>query len=552
MPTAPPPRSHHRLRTLLGQRSIRLALVMALLLGTLFASSAVYLARLQTIDEYRLIANNLAEYAALRTQRIREHTRDATATLEKNARQGPCSASNIALMQRLSYGNDFVVDMGYVENDQLLCSAIGRFAPGIPVGKSDAISASGATLRMQVALPFGQGERYLLASFAGFSAIMKATWSDDVQGWLPDSQVAIGMYHPVANAILFSHGPVRTDLLAPHGPRPRDARDYIVAQFPTDFGYSGFAIIPIQALQQRWRSKAAQAIPTGLVIGLLLAALVAWLTQRQTSLPAMIRHALHDHEFHMVYQPVVDLASGQWVGMEALMRWTRPNGHSIAPDIFIAAAEHSGQIRAVTQWMLRQVARETGHLLKAHPGRLHLAVNLASDDLSDAGFIEHWQALLDEYQLPATQLIGEITERVFMDAEQTGAQIHALRNLGVGIAIDDFGTGYSSLSYLAQMEMDYLKIDKIFVTPIGTGAVTANVVPHIISLAQSLNLKMVAEGVETPEQADWLRRHGVQLAQGWLFARPMPIQAFERQWLAQQQALQPVAPAPPPGAPSPP
>lgn len=229
------------------------------------------------------------------------------------------------------------------------------------------------------------------------------------------------------------------------------------------------------------------------------------------------------------------------------MRWTRPDGNCIAPDIFIAAAERSGQIRAVTQWMLRQVAKETQHLLKAYPGQLHLAVNLASDDLSDAGFVEHWQALLDEYQLPATQLIGEITERVFMDVEQTGAQIHALRNLGMGVAIDDFGTGYSSLSYLAQMEMDFLKIDKIFVTPIGTGAVTANVVPHIISLAQSLNLKMVAEGVETKEQADWLRQHGVQLGQGWLFARPMPIQAFERQWRAQQQALQTVAPTPPSG-----
>ena len=533
-----PPRSRHGLLTLLGQRSIRLALVMALLLGTLFTGSAVYLARVQTIDEYRVIANNLAEYAALRTQRIREYSHDAAVALEKNASQEPCSPSNIALMQRLSYGNDFLVDVGYVENDQLLCSAIGRFSPGIPVGKSNAISASGAQLRMQVALPFGQEERYLISSFAGFSAIMKATWSDDVQGWLPDRQVAIGMYHPVANALLFSHGPVRTDLLAPNGPRPKDARDYIVAQYPTDFGYAGFAIIPVQALQQRWRNKAAQAIPVGLVIGLMLAALVAWLTQRQTSLPLMIRHALRDDEFHMVYQPVVDLASGRWVGMEALMRWTRPDGRSIAPDIFIAAAERSGQIRAVTQWMLRQVARETQHLLKAYPGQLHVAVNLASDDLSDAAFIENWQSLLDEYQLPTSRWIVEITERVFMDAGQTGAQVHGLRSLGVGIAIDDFGTGYSSLSYLAQMEMDYLKIDKIFVTPIGTGAVTANVVPHIISLAQSLNLQMVAEGVETPEQADWLREHGVQLAQGWLFARPMPIQAFERQWQAQQPGAQ--------------
>ena len=244
---------------------------------------------------------------------------------------------------------------------------------------------------------------------------------------------------------------------------------------------------------------------------------------RQTSMPAMIRTALRQDEFSMVYQPVVELATGRWVGLEALMRWHRPDGTMVSPDVFIPAAERSGQISALTAWVAERVLTETRALLQADP-QFHLAINVTGDDLLDGRFHARLSTLLQRHGVAASQLIGEITERVFMHTGQTGAQIHALRALGMRIAIDDFGTGYSSLAYLTRLELDYLKIDKTFVDPIGTGAVTANVVSHIIAMAQSLGLTMIAEGVETEAQADFLRAQGVQQAQGWLFARPMPIE----------------------------
>lgn len=264
-------------------------------------------------------------------------------------------------------------------------------------------------------------------------------------------------------------------------------------------------------------------MPVGLLLGLLLAALVFWVMWRQTSMPAMIRTALRQDEFSMVYQPVVELATGRWVGLEALMRWHRPDGTMVSPDVFIPAAERSGQISALTAWVAERVLTETRALLQADP-QFHLAINVTGDDLLDGRFHARLSTLLQRHGVAASQLIGEITERVFMHTGQTGAQIHALRALGMRIAIDDFGTGYSSLAYLTRLELDYLKIDKTFVDPIGTGAVTANVVSHIIAMAQSLGLTMIAEGVETEAQADFLRAQGVQQAQGWLFARPMPIE----------------------------
>ena len=151
---------------------------------------------------------------------------------------------------------------------------------------------------------------------------------------------------------------------------------------------------------------------------------------------------------------------------------------------------------------------------------------------ADAG--EH-PARLHAHGVAAHQLVGEVTERVCMDATLARERLQALRRLGLPIAIDDFGTGYSSLAYLTQLPLDLLKIDKAFVAPIGTEAATSQVIEHIISMAQSLGLRMVAEGVETAEQAQWLQARGVQLAQGWLFAKPMTIAQVEQQLRAQQQ-----------------
>ena len=524
-PTPPRPRRLRRALSWLGHRSNRSALVLSVLLGVAFAISSVYLARVQTLDEYRAIAVQLAHYAVQRTDRIREYTFQSFQALRAQGTTDPCSNASLALMRRLNYGSDLVVDIGYVRDGHLLCSTAGRHGAGIPLPAPDYLSPSGAELRLGVQLPFAGDARYTLSTLDGYTIILRAEWSEDVLGWMPDAGIAIGTLHPRSRKLLFSRGTLDAPLIDALSTTPPQVseREHLVVLQGSPFDYVGFAVIPTRELQSRWHARALQMMQVGLLLGLLLAALVFWVMWRQTSMPAMIRTALRQDEFSMVYQPVVELATGRWVGLEALMRWHRPDGTMVSPDVFIPAAERSGQISALTAWVAERVLAETRALLQAEP-QFHLAINVTGDDLLDGRFHARLSTLLQRHGVAASQLIGEITERVFMHTGQTGAQIHALRALGMRIAIDDFGTGYSSLAYLTRLELDYLKIDKTFVDPIGTGAVTANVVSHIIAMAQSLGLTMIAEGVETEAQADFLRAQGVQQAQGWLFARPMPIE----------------------------
>lgn len=533
------PTSWQRLLSVLHHPSARMALVLGILLAMVFSASTVYLARQQTVAEYQEYANNLADYAVQRTERVREYTLRVLQTLHDNHSPDPCGADNITLMRRLSYGSDLIEDVGYVQGDTLLCSSIGHLGEGVAVGPVDVASPSGAQLRLRVQLPFSQDARYLLSTVRGYTVIIRADWSQDVQGWLPDAQAAVGVFHPEVGKPLFAYGEPDAALLqrllssAP-AQAARVAHDSIVAVRPTAFGYAGFATIALSELEARWHTRALQMLPVGLAIGALLSALVWGVARRQTSLPWLIRSGLRHGEMFMLYQPVVELATGRWVGLEALVRWRRPDGSLVAPDVFIPVAERSGLITSLTRWVVGQVLRDARVLLVAHP-HWHISVNFSAEDVRDATFVPYLQEQLRAHGVAAHQLVGEVTERVCMDATLARERLQALRRLGLPIAIDDFGTGYSSLAYLTQLPLDLLKIDKAFVAPIGTEAATSQVIEHIISMAQSLGLRMVAEGVETAEQAQWLQARGVQLAQGWLFAKPMTIAQVEQQLRAQQQ-----------------
>ena len=245
------------------------------------------------------------------------------------------------------------------------------------------------------------------------------------------------------------------------------------------------------------------------------------------SLAAAIRTGLKRNELFLLYQPIVDLESGEWVGAEALIRWQRPTGELVDPNIFIPIAEKSGLIEQVTQRVLELAARDTGAFLRRHP-RFYVAVNLSAADLHSPRLPAQLDDFLSTTAAAPGNLVVEITERGLLNVELAREMLRTLRAKGVRVAIDDFGTGYSGLSYLQTLEVDYLKIDKTFVDAIATEAPTSHVVQHIIEMAKSLKLKLTAEGVETEAQARFLRQHGVEYAQGWLFAKPMKFVDIER------------------------
>jgi diguanylate cyclase (GGDEF)-like protein len=251
-------------------------------------------------------------------------------------------------------------------------------------------------------------------------------------------------------------------------------------------------------------------------------------TLKRLEIEADLRHALERNEFLLHYQPQLDLVSGAVIGMEVLLRWHHPQHGTIAPSRFIALAEEMGLIIPIGAWVLRQACAQTVAWQRTGLGHLRVAVNLSPRQFTQKGLVESIAAILADTGLEARFLELEVTESMVMsDVEHAITILRDLKRLGLQIAVDDFGTGYSSLSYLRRFPIDVLKIDQSFVSDITHEEDDAAIVRAIISLGHGLRLSVIAEGVETSEQLDFLRDHGCNQAQGYLFSRALPAAEFE-------------------------
>ncbi|MEB3289704.1 MAG: EAL domain-containing protein [Leptolyngbya sp.] len=252
------------------------------------------------------------------------------------------------------------------------------------------------------------------------------------------------------------------------------------------------------------------------------------ITFEQMLLENALRGALDRQEFHLVYQPQVDLASRQLVGMEVLLRWEHPELGRVSPVQFIPLAEQTGLIRDIGLWVLHSACRQGRKWLDQGYTFGRIAVNIAGPQIRQNGLLAVVQSALEESGLPATCLELEVTEGFIMErAKDSVGQLQALRDLGIQISIDDFGTGYSSLSYLKQLPVEKLKIDRSFIRDIPQDANDMAIAEAVIALGQALNLRVIAEGVETEEQATFLIHKGCHEAQGYLYSRPLPSQAMD-------------------------
>ncbi|CAI8956669.1 EAL domain-containing protein [Pseudomonas soli] len=269
--------------------------------------------------------------------------------------------------------------------------------------------------------------------------------------------------------------------------------------------------------------------PWLLTLGSVLSYLVHRDMRRRTSITSELALALENNEFFVVYQPVVNAVTGQCTGAEALLRWNHPLQGLISPDVFIPQAESCGKIVDLTHRLLRCVKEDLENA--SLPKGFHLALNIAVEHFGSQELFDHLSQLPVSLNNPDLIIVAEITERqLASNDEDTRAAIQELRKAGVQIAIDDFGTGHSSLAHLQKFELDYLKIDKFFVSTVGHISVNTPVLDAIIELGKRLELKLVAEGVEDEAQADFMRHRGVDYLQGFRYARPMPWENFER-WL---------------------
>ena len=244
---------------------------------------------------------------------------------------------------------------------------------------------------------------------------------------------------------------------------------------------------------------------------------------------ARLRHALAQGEFLLHYQPQVDIQSGAIIGCEALVRWNNPQQGLISPARFIPLAEETGLIVPLGEWVLREACSQARTWLDAGMPPLSMAVNLSARQLQQPDIVARVAAILTETGLPAETLKLELTESMIMGrGEEVVTLLQALKALGIRLSIDDFGTGYSSLAYLKRFPIDELKIDQGFVRDIPNDSDDNQIAIAIIGMAHGLRLKVMAEGVETEAQRDFLAQQGCNAFQGYLFSHPLPAEEFSR------------------------
>lgn len=289
------------------------------------------------------------------------------------------------------------------------------------------------------------------------------------------------------------------------GFEPGDLRDYVFARYTPIFGLL-------------------------LVFGGISAFATHRMAMNARNISAESRRAIKNDEFAPYYQPIVRADTHQYVGAEVLSRWEHPLEGIIPPDNFIPFMERSGLIIPMTTALIRRTARELAPLQDALPENFHISINISANFLADPELIATCKQFYQQFRTGKIRLVLELTEReAIVPTEALQSQIRALRAEGILIALDDFGVGHSNLNYLKEFQADILKIDRGFITGIGSNDLSCHVLQSIIDLSRQLKLKVIAEGIETLEQANYLQEKGVEYLQGYYFSKPQPIAVFKTQ-----------------------
>jgi sensor c-di-GMP phosphodiesterase-like protein len=487
---------------------------------------SVRLARHESLEAEQRRVQGYTRDLVRRSDTAAQESFDADTALMQ-ARLPECSAAEIALMRKLQISSRYLQMVARVSGDALVCTSLGTTEP-IPVGPVDYVGGRGGQVRTNVRLAIGGGKlpSIVLSKF-GFATVIQPLVPMDIATEGPD--ISIGVFRPEGGNLIGSKGAIRPEWLRALGGRNEATfldHGFVVSIIRSqNFDYAAVSAAPPMYLERQVREFASIFVPIGLAGGFALAWAVLYLARASQSMPRVLRNAVRRGELFVEYQPIVELESGRWVGAEALVRWRRSNGDVILPDMFIPIAEQKGVIQAITETVAMTVAEDARELLRRDPDFL-FTLNLSAVDLESEQTAGVLQRILEISGARAGNIMIEATERGFLHGDAPRAMVKRLRELGFRVAIDDFGTGYSSLSCLETLALDYLKIDKLFVETVGTDGATSQVVKHIIEMARSLRLEMIGEGVETEAQAEFLRQQSVRYAQGWFFARSMPVEAL--------------------------
>ncbi|MFP2422818.1 EAL domain-containing protein [Pseudescherichia vulneris] len=484
---------------------------------------SVCVAHYQAKKEFTRDLSNYGERVILRAQQV---VSQAKSTLKEiDTFQGtPCGPLHLQTMRRAAYTHRDVQEVLWLNGLRPECSSLESHSRNVEFPPTDRRTDDGYRVWLTDINDLGI-HHYMVALASAHHMVMIDPGSFiDVVPFAPwtINTVLIGSR---TGSLISNSAPFDMRIWQQEHPLgdhtfARNGMLYNLRDYP-DIGISQIIWAPTGPLTSKWHQQMLIWLPIGVLISLLGAGLILQMVRNLQSPYHRMLDAINSRALDVYYQPIVSLRSWKIVGAEALARWRQPDGTFLSPDIFVPLAEQSGLITRLTGLIVEKVFEDLGPWLKQHPDK-HVSINLDPQDLISAKLPLQLSQQLNKWGIPPSQVALELTERSFIDLKNSASTLSQLRQAGYALYIDDFGTGYSSLSYLQNLDVDIIKIDKSFVDTLEF----KNVTPHIIEMAKSLQLAMVAEGVETEVQRRWLSEHGVQFGQGWLFSKALPKAEF--------------------------
>jgi sensor c-di-GMP phosphodiesterase-like protein len=442
-----------------------------------------------------------------------------------------CSDQELASLQALTFASRDIKDIGRTHNGELYCSAfLGRLAHPYVEGQPTMTLADGTHVYTDVAVVLASIDRAKATIVeSGDADVVLSPAAFDFAN-RPHVGYMVAWTNRKTGEIVPIAG--QKAILDPAWAATQGFRIVGGLLYHTQCSATSVACaVTWQELTDLWSGSKASQIGysvLGAAVGFGLGLTLGFWYARVTSLKSQLRNAIRidSKALYVEYQPIIDLSSRCCAGCEALLRWRDRDGISVAPDVFVKLAEDAGFIGELTELVLRRSIRELGPHLRHHPEQT-LAINVAASDLQGVQLAELLGEHVAEAGIHPHQIILELTERSTADLQRVRNSLEQLSSKGYKVHVDDFGTGFSSLSYLNELAVHAIKVDRSFTNTIGTSTASASILPQILAMADSLNVEVIVEGVETQGQLDYLESTDRSIrAQGWYFGRSMSAEQF--------------------------
>jgi len=500
----------------------RLSIAALALLGiVLGAASGFWLGRITLL---RSANTGLSSYATDLIHHAEEYSREL-GDIRKAFNPSPypyCSPQEIAAMQSMTFRSLQIKEIGRVRDGKFDCSAfLGRLDPALPMPPVTMTLSSGVHVYNNAVLAFAGSARGIILESGGVDVVMSPNAFDH---WSrPHLHFMVVLVNRTTQQMVQIAGD-SLDVDLPWIVAQKEKRTGGVLYRARCSTSTAVCIVTAEAAQDILAGNhtlLAEYAGMGGVAGFGLGLAIGLFYLRSIGLTQQLRRAVRKDALQLVYQPILQLPAGNCAGAEALARWTDEDGRPVSPDVFIRIAEERGFVGEITSFVVRRAIHDVGNILRHYP-ELTLSINIAASDLEGDRLFDLLDKHVRRTGINPRQIALELTERSTANLTVLREAVLRLHHEGYQVHIDDFGTGFSSLAYLHELAVDAIKIDRAFTRTIGTDAVTASILPQILSLAESMQVEVIVEGVETEEQAEYLISTGkVMQAQGWYFGQPV-------------------------------